>query len=140
MINCAEKLLSVFAPSTTVGEVANSMSPGKGTIYDVLIHVMRKYGAYTNTVEEMLKDIRSRHGMLGLPSSSSSSSRPSTQAASSSSQPVAVKTAPTRKTAIAPMPIAAVPAARKAATAIVPAPVSATPVNKAVATYSSTQG
>ena len=32
----------------------------------------RKYGAYIETVEKMLKDIRSKHGELGLPSHRSS--------------------------------------------------------------------
>ena len=80
MLSCAERLLCAFAPHLTVGEINDSLEPEKRSVYDVLIHIMRKYGAYTNTVEEMLKDIRNKHGKLGLPPSCGSG-------ASSSSQP-----------------------------------------------------
>ena len=68
MMSCAENLLSTFDSQRTVGEITATLEPRKKTIYGVLIYIMRKYGAYIETVERMLKDIRSKHGELGSPS------------------------------------------------------------------------
>ena len=65
MITCAEKLLHAFVPSRTIGDVANDMPKGKGTIYDVLIHVMITYGAFTFAIEDMLKEIKEKADTLG---------------------------------------------------------------------------
>ena len=81
------------------------MPKGKGTIYDVLIHVMITYGAFTFAIEDMLKDIKEKSDVLRDEISNNTrdrfasprvlnlnsrarSSRPSGHAASSSSHKV----------------------------------------------------
>ena len=60
MITCVEKLLHTFVPDRTIGEVADDLPKDKGTIYDILNHVMFTYGAFTSAIEDMLKDIKKK--------------------------------------------------------------------------------